>query len=173
MLEESYYDILGIPSSATPEEITAAYRNLARLHHPDRNPDLDTTRTMQRINQAYHVLNDPQRRAAYDQGRRQPQNRHGIVRIYRTGAPVAVSRNLQVLLNGKKLGDLAWNGAEQFVIEPGVYELSVQLDSGSSPTVPFTCQAGQVVNFECGAGSIFGTLFAAFSSSSAFYLRQH
>ncbi len=51
-----YFNILGVKSTATREEVKQAYRAMARKHHPDRNPDVDTTKRMQQINQAYMRL---------------------------------------------------------------------------------------------------------------------
>ena len=68
-----YYAILEVSSSATTTEIKKSYRRLARLHHPDLNQDaLDTH--IKRLNEAYEVLRDPVKLAAYDtQGREKKQ----------------------------------------------------------------------------------------------------
>lgn len=62
----THYDNLRITRNATPRLIKAAYRALSQEFHPDRNPDRDTTRIMQIINDAYAVLGDPVARAKYD-----------------------------------------------------------------------------------------------------------
>lgn len=63
-----YYQILGVAKTATPEEIKAAYRKLARKHHPDLNPnDKDAKSKFQQINEANEVLSDPENRRKYDQ----------------------------------------------------------------------------------------------------------
>jgi len=63
-----YYKILGIANSATPKEIKAAYRKLARKVHPDLNPDdKDAKKNFQQINEANEVLSDPEKRKKYDQ----------------------------------------------------------------------------------------------------------
>ncbi len=62
-----WYDILGVPRTASQEEIKKAYRKLARTHHPDRNPD--DSRAEERfkeISAAYDVLGDAQKREQYD-----------------------------------------------------------------------------------------------------------
>ena len=59
----SYYDTLGVPRTATPDEIKKAYRKLASQHHPDKGGD---TARFQQIEEAYRVLSDPQQRAAHD-----------------------------------------------------------------------------------------------------------
>ena len=74
--EQDHYAVLQVSPDAEPDVITAAYRSLARLYHPDRNRSPDAARRMTQINIAYDVLSDPVRRAAYDQGRqatRSPQ----------------------------------------------------------------------------------------------------
>lgn len=63
------YEILQVHPAAHPEVIQAAYRRLAQIYHPDRNPALDASERMAEINAAYAVLNDPQQRAAYDRQR--------------------------------------------------------------------------------------------------------
>jgi|SRR5579859_1638545 len=68
----SYYDLLGVPPEATPEEIRAAYRTLVQLFHPDRLAHLKpesrqfAEERLKALNRAYEVLGDPARRAAYD-----------------------------------------------------------------------------------------------------------
>ena len=61
-----YYDVLGVPRNATPEEIKRAFRRLAMKHHPDRNKEPDAEQRFKEINEAYEVLSDPQKRSAYD-----------------------------------------------------------------------------------------------------------
>ncbi|RYP71790.1 hypothetical protein DL771_004602 [Monosporascus sp. 5C6A] len=63
-----YYAQLQVESTATAEQLTASYRRLARIHHPDKNPDKteEATAAFQKIQEAYEVLNDPAQRARYD-----------------------------------------------------------------------------------------------------------
>ena len=69
-----YYAILEVSTSASTTEIKKSYRRLARLHHPDLNQDaLDTH--IKRLNEAYEVLRDPIKRAAYDTQRREKKQR--------------------------------------------------------------------------------------------------
>lgn len=64
---KDYYAILGVPRNATEKEIKAAYRKLARQYHPDVNPgDKRAEERFKEINEAYQVLSDPEKRAAYD-----------------------------------------------------------------------------------------------------------
>ena len=63
-----YYAILEVSPAATIAEIKRSYRRLARLHHPDLNAQaLDTH--IKRLNEAYGILRDPLKRAAYDEQR--------------------------------------------------------------------------------------------------------
>jgi len=64
-----YYAELEIAASASFEEVRAAYRRLARAHHPDVNPSEEAAQRMRRINEAWEVLRDPARRAEYDRSR--------------------------------------------------------------------------------------------------------
>jgi len=68
-----YYATLGVSPVASHDEIRAAYRQLARQHHPDVNsPDKDgqpSNEFMQQLNAAYEILSDPPRRSAYDRYR--------------------------------------------------------------------------------------------------------
>ena len=67
MTERDYYEILGVSKTASGEEIKKAFRRLAMKYHPDRNPgDKEAETHFKEINEAYEVLKDEQKRAAYD-----------------------------------------------------------------------------------------------------------
>jgi curved DNA-binding protein len=61
-----YYKILGVPRSATQEEIRRAYRKRARKYHPDVNQDKEAEAEFKKINEANEVLKDPEKRKLYD-----------------------------------------------------------------------------------------------------------
>jgi molecular chaperone DnaJ len=66
---KDYYAILGVRRDATQEEIKRAYRRLALEYHPDKHPgNKEMEERFKEINEAYAVLSDPQKRAAYDRG---------------------------------------------------------------------------------------------------------
>ena len=68
MAKRDYYDLLGLNRSASEAEIKNAYRQMAKQHHPDRNPgDKAAESRFKEVNEAYEVLRDPQKKAAYDQ----------------------------------------------------------------------------------------------------------
>ena len=67
MAKSDYYALLGVAKTASEAELKAAFRKLAMKHHPDRNPgDKTAEATFKELNEAYQVLSDPQKRAAYD-----------------------------------------------------------------------------------------------------------
>ena len=63
---KDYYEILGVPRSASQEEIQKAYRQLARKYHPDVNKSEDAEQKFKDISEAYEVLKDPEKRKRYD-----------------------------------------------------------------------------------------------------------
>ena len=71
---KDYYKVLGVERGASEDEIKKAFRKLARKHHPDVSKAADAAARMQDINEAYDVLRDPEKRAAYD---RVGQGMHG------------------------------------------------------------------------------------------------
>ncbi len=67
MAKRDYYDVLGVQRTASEQDLKSAFRKLAKDHHPDRNPgDTDAEQKFKELNEAYEVLKDPQKRAAYD-----------------------------------------------------------------------------------------------------------
>jgi len=64
---KDYYATLGVPREASADDIRKAFRKLARKYHPDVSKEPDAEARMKEVNEAYAVLSDPEKRAAYDQ----------------------------------------------------------------------------------------------------------
>ena len=67
MAKRDYYDVLGVSRDASDVQIKAAYRKLARKHHPDVNKAADASEKFKEATEAYEVLSDPEKRKLYDQ----------------------------------------------------------------------------------------------------------
>ena len=70
MAKRDYYEVLGVPRNAGDDEIKKAYRKLAMKYHPDRNQGdaaKEAEAKFKEIKEAYEILSDGQKRAAYDQ----------------------------------------------------------------------------------------------------------
>jgi DnaJ-class molecular chaperone len=82
MTQQDYYQILGVDRNAEEKTIKEAYRQLAFTHHPDRNEaNPDSAETMKRVNEAYAVLSNKEKRQAYDaMHTRYGENAHGRFR---------------------------------------------------------------------------------------------
>lgn len=91
---QDYYVLLGITRDASARQVKAAYRKLAKKHHPDANPgDPDAAARFREITEAYETLSDPGRRTAYDQAHPPPPGSG----ISTPGDTPAASRILTVL----------------------------------------------------------------------------
>ncbi len=106
------YDLLQVRSDATGQDVRNAWRRLAQEHHPDRGEPADPE-AMTRINHAYEVLSDPDKRARYDQqllALRKPrrrgwlaalQHRGGLVTGVAVAATVALAAGAWAVLRPK------------------------------------------------------------------------
>src|SRR5215470_16362039 len=91
-----YYEVLGITRTATEVEITKAYRVLAKQYHPDRNIGDDEAKIKYaEVDEAYAILNDPNKKARYD--------RHGHAGLEGMGAASAAGPGVNL---GDLFGDL-------------------------------------------------------------------
>jgi Ca-activated chloride channel family protein len=95
--EQDYYALLGVPRNATQDQIKRAYREAALRLHPDRNVRPGETELFVDVNRAYEVLNDPGRRARYDEELRQIESERAEKSAFRCG--VLHSRNALLQLD--------------------------------------------------------------------------
>ena len=104
--EPDHYATLGLDRRCTDAQIRAAYRILAKRHHPDVNSaSPDSMAQTQRINAAYEILGDPEQRKAYDLFRDQPRTRTATARTAKTGRNISQDVHLRIedFLRGTKL----------------------------------------------------------------------
>jgi curved DNA-binding protein CbpA len=108
------YEILQVHTKAVPEVIEAAYRALARLHHPDRNGDAGADEAMADLNWAYDILREPALRSAYD-------GRHVPIAVEEPAEPVSATLRERVAVAAEAaLEREASNGANT-VLDFGRY----------------------------------------------------
>jgi len=167
-MNKTYYDILQIKSTATPEAITASYRKLARQYHPDHNDSADATRVMQEINEAYDVLNDPQKREAYERFLKEGVPMSGTqltqvvyMHVLRQGAPVGLFRKMEIVFDGQNIGKIGWSKQRNFTIPAGKHTIYVKMDGARSKAIQFDCKLGERIGVVCGANSALGSVMAS------------
>ena len=104
-----YYDILGVSRGCDDAALKAAFRKLAMQHHPDKNPGCDQSEgVFKELNEAYSILSDPQKRAAYD--------RFGHAGVNGAGGGGAQFHDVHDIFNevfGQAFGDMFGQGARQ------------------------------------------------------------
>ncbi len=92
MAKRDYYEVLGVPRSASEDELKSAFRGLARKCHPDVSDAPDAEEKFKEINEAYAVLSDSEKRAAYD--------RFGHAGVNTQGMPDFTNIDLSDILEG-------------------------------------------------------------------------
>jgi len=108
-----YYKILGVNKNATQDEIRAAYRKLARKHHPDLNQnDKEANKKFQQINEANEVLSDPDKRKKYDQYGKDWQHAEAFEKAQQSSG--ARSRRSQGAYSGSEGFSGSFGGASGF-----------------------------------------------------------
>jgi len=76
-MEEDYYKILEVPRGASQEDIKQSQRRLAKIWHPDKNKSPEANTKFQKINEAYEVLGNPEKREIYDRFGKEGLNNNG------------------------------------------------------------------------------------------------
>jgi len=132
--ESDYYELLGVPRSATEAEIKSAFRTLARELHPDVSTEPDAGARFRDVAEAYEVLSDPERRATYD--------RYGKAGLRRGGFESAFTDfgNLSDIF-AAFFGDDLLGGGRQRSQRGGDVQAVVEIDleeafAGAAVTVP-------------------------------------
>jgi curved DNA-binding protein len=128
--ETNHYATLGLDRSCTVAQIRAAYRLLAKQHHPDLNPNLPAAvRRTQELNAAYETLSDQERRSAYDRELDTPKRSAAPRRAGRTERNISQDVNLRIedFLRGTTREVRVNDPANP--LEPEVYQLIVPSDT--------------------------------------------
>jgi len=92
MEKRDYYEVLGVGRNASEDELKSAFRKLARQHHPDVSSDPNAEENFKEINEAYAILSDGEKRAAYD--------RYGHAGVNTQGMPDFTNIDLSDILEG-------------------------------------------------------------------------
>ncbi len=130
--KRDYYEVLGVPRSASDQELKSAYRKLALQYHPDRNPENthESTERFKEITEAYSVLADPQKRAAYD--------RFGHAAVSGSGGfqpDASIFADFEDIFNGLfGFGDLFGGGGRRTRAQRGVdlrYDLEISFEEAA------------------------------------------
>lgn len=108
------YEILQVHTKAVPEVIEAAYRALARLHHPDRNADAGADEAMADVNWAYDILREPALRTAYD-------GRHVPIAVEEPPEPVSASLSERVAVAAEAAMEREASNGANTVLDFGRY----------------------------------------------------
>ncbi|KAL4096978.1 hypothetical protein QTP88_021835 [Uroleucon formosanum] len=105
-LEEDYYSVLNLPKSATPEEITYAYRRLSKIYHPDKHVEENKKKQAEilfnKTQKAYEVLKDPHQRAIYDCVGVKGLKTEGWEIVHRTKTPQEIREEYEALARDRE-----------------------------------------------------------------------
>jgi curved DNA-binding protein CbpA len=139
--KDDYYRVLGVSQDATTPEIRRAYRRLARQHHPDRNPEPDSSQRFRTLAEAYAVLADPARRARYDHIVQAPASRD----VAAPRRDVAARRSMSAL--GTRFGVLELSPREARLAATGPLTLTT---SGLTIVLPAGLADGDQLTIDSG-----------------------
>jgi len=101
---KNFYEILGVPKTATPTEIKQAYRQLSFKFHPDRNKDPHAQSIFQSIGEAYETLSDPSKRRHYDKELVFGEGMMGNGGIFMGGDEININEMLNMMFHGATMG---------------------------------------------------------------------
>lgn len=170
LIRKTHYQILKVQPSASSVDITTAYKQLAREYHPDHNTAPNATHLMQKLNAVYEILRDPERRANYDQkifGKNIPHKTQ--IKLYRMGAMAGMLQPLQIVLDGKVIGEITVGTEEIYDIEAGEHTIYVKTNIVQSEIVHFQCRSGETVDVVCGANAALDSLVASMNALDQIY----
>jgi DnaJ-class molecular chaperone len=147
-MAKDYYKTLGVAKGADEKEVKAAYRKLARKHHPDVNPgDKQAEAKFKEIGEAYEVLSDPEKRAKYDQYGENWENPGfaagggggpgGYDVQYEGGLGDLFSQFFQ---GGRVPGGFSFGGVDATDVEVGVAISLREVDEGTKRTISYQVQ---------------------------------
>ena len=106
MAKRDFYDVLGVARGASKDDLKRAYRKLAMQYHPDRNPgDEDAEQRFKELNEAYDVLKDDDKKAAYDRFVTQHSSPEAPGRGVPAAASAAASRT-----SSRRCSESSWAG---------------------------------------------------------------
>jgi len=121
-MAESFYNILGVPETASKDEIKKAYRGLSLKLHPDRNPNnLEAVSKFQKINEAYETLGDDQKRQEYDMMNKNPFLRMASHGTQNMDSPFQDMDDIFSALFGNVLGSMPGKQGTHFGVPPGMH----------------------------------------------------
>src|SRR5712691_2060731 len=141
MAKRDYYEVLGVNRDADEEAIKKAYRRLAMKHHPDRNPDNPKAEELfKEAKEAYEVLTDSNRRAAYDRYGHAFGDIFGDIFNQARGGRSSVYRGADLRYNLEIALEQAARGTETRIRIPTYEDCDTCKGSGAKPgTQPRTC----------------------------------
>jgi molecular chaperone DnaJ len=131
-MAKDYYEILGVPKGASPDQIKKAYRELALKYHPDRNKDPSATEKFKEINAAYAVLSDPEKKKQYDTyGSEQFSRRYSEEEIFRNFNFEDVFKNMGFNINFGNGEDFFFGQQSGEVGQSVLFRMNVTLEEAA------------------------------------------